>query len=117
MQGELGAGKTHFVQGLAKALGVLENVPSPTYMLMREYPIASGRLYHIDTWRFHSSADLAALGFDELVKPGNIIAIEWVQKVKPEVETLMSNARVIWVEITVVNETDRVIRYANVNDG
>jgi tRNA threonylcarbamoyladenosine biosynthesis protein TsaE len=109
IQGELGAGKTQLTKGVARALGVRGNVPSPTYTIVREYRIRTGFLYHIDTWRLNEGKELWDLGLNEMIKPGNVIVIEWLQKVKTEIEQI-KEARIIWVDITSVNETKREIK-------
>jgi tRNA threonylcarbamoyladenosine biosynthesis protein TsaE len=86
LSGELGAGKTAFTKAAAKALGVEETVTSPTFVLEKIYSLpagnAFGRLIHIDAYRLESGAELAPLGFDELMRaPGNLILLEWPEKV------------------------------------
>lgn len=79
--GDLGAGKTCFVQGLAKGLGVPESfaVTSPTYTLINEYP---GRLplFHVDLYRLHSSEDAEAIGFYDILTRDNVVAVEWADR-------------------------------------
>lgn len=77
--GELGAGKTTFVQGLACGLGVLERVRSPTFVLMHEY---HGRvpLYHFDAYRINTLDELREIGFEETVRSQGITVIEWGEK-------------------------------------
>jgi tRNA threonylcarbamoyladenosine biosynthesis protein TsaE len=74
--GELGAGKTCFVQGLARGLGVAEQVTSPTFILMREY---HGRLplYHLDAYRLEGAGDLFAIGAEEYLDGEGVLVVEW----------------------------------------
>jgi len=86
LSGELGAGKTAFTKAVAKALGVEEVVTSPTFVLEKIYALPEGsafkRLIHIDAYRLDSGAELAPLGFDELMTdPGNLVFLEWPEKV------------------------------------
>jgi len=103
LEGDLGSGKTTFAQGLAKGLGVKENITSPTFVLMKKYKITSlqpssyirgGRrerlgqgarfrlLFHIDCYRIEKSWQLQELGFEEIISdPENIVVIEWAEKI------------------------------------
>ena len=86
LEGELGAGKTTFAQAFAKALGVKQNLKSPTFVLMKHYKLEAKNyklLYHLDCYRLQSPKDLGPLGLAEILKhPGNIILIEWAERVK-----------------------------------
>ena len=77
--GPLGAGKTHFVKGLAEGLGIdPARVASPTFVIASEYPAARGlRLAHVDLYRVKSEAELEGTGFSDLLVPGTVVAIEW----------------------------------------
>jgi len=81
LHGDLGAGKTCFVQGLAKALKVRRPVGSPTFTLINEYR-GQGRLAHIDLYRIRGSADAYGLGLEDyLFHYDGIVAIEWAERV------------------------------------
>ena len=78
--GDLGAGKTEFVKGLAVGMHLEAEVTSPTYTLIHEY---SGRplpLYHVDLYRLENAAEAAAIGLDEYLEAGGVVAIEWADK-------------------------------------
>lgn len=117
LQGELGSGKTQFVKGLARALNIKTNVPSPTFVLVKEYPFHFKKLkrtlYHVDTWRMEKGEELLDLGLEKMLQPGNIIVIEWLQKVKPVLEKLSTKkrAKVIWLTIETLSKTKRKIKY------
>ncbi len=85
LSGELGAGKTTFVKGIAKALGITEHVTSPTFVIMKIYDSSGGkfeRLVHIDAYRLKGIHHLNVLGWDELLRDqGNLILIEWPEKI------------------------------------
>jgi len=88
LSGDLGAGKTTFVKGVAKALGVSEHVTSPTFVIMKIYDISSppaggfDRLVHIDAYRLKGEHHLKVLGWEELLRdPKNLMFIEWPEKV------------------------------------
>lgn len=84
LSGELGAGKTTFVQGAARALGITDTVISPTFIIERVYPIAHSdfeRLIHIDAYRLKDKSELSAIGWNEIIKnPKNLIFIEWPER-------------------------------------
>lgn len=86
LRGDLGAGKTSFVQELAQELGVTERVTSPTFVIQKEYRTRDAdfsRLVHIDAYRLESFSDLELLGWENYSKdPSTIIAIEWPEKVE-----------------------------------
>jgi len=91
LSGDLGSGKTTFVQGLAKALGIKERVISPTFVVMKPFALSgkSWRLklkknffWHIDCWRLDQK-DFWHLGLEEILKDReNIVCLEWAEKVK-----------------------------------
>ncbi len=79
LHGELGAGKTCLVQGMARALGVREPVTSPTFALVHEYDGAAP-LTHIDLYRLADEGEILELGWDELLERPGIKAIEWAER-------------------------------------
>ena len=82
LTGDLGAGKTCFIQGLAAGLGIAGPVTSPTFIMIAEH---AGRLtlHHVDLYRTVSLAEIRALGLDELLDGAGITAIEWAEKAEP----------------------------------
>lgn len=81
LEGELGAGKTCFVRGIAEGLGVRERVLSPTFTLLREY---EGRLplYHLDAYRLEGPWDLHDLGLEEYLEGQGVLAVEWADRAR-----------------------------------
>ncbi|MBW4697884.1 MAG: tRNA (adenosine(37)-N6)-threonylcarbamoyltransferase complex ATPase subunit type 1 TsaE [Aphanocapsa lilacina HA4352-LM1] len=77
--GDLGAGKTTCIQGLAAALGIEEPVTSPTFALIEEYPQATRPLVHVDLYRL-SPEEVPALGLEEMWDAQTIVAIEWAER-------------------------------------
>ena len=80
LYGDLGAGKTAFVRGMARGVGALpDEVSSPTFTLVQEYAGTSLTLYHVDLYRL-DSAEVDDLGLDDLVDSRGIVAIEWAER-------------------------------------
>jgi len=98
--GDLGAGKTTFVQGFGKAFGVKQRMVSPTFLIFRSYKLQVtsykfARLYHVDLYRIHSPRELETLNFRHILRdPKNIVLIEWADRIK---KTLPKGT--IWVTL------------------
>lgn len=103
LSGELGAGKTVFVQGLVRALGVATGATSATFVLINEY---RGRLpvHHVDAYRTESLAELLDLGLPELMDGDGVTVIEWAERL----EALLP-ARTVRVRIEGVGDEPRTI--------
>ena len=103
--GDLGSGKTAFVQGLAKGLDVSENryITSPTFTLINEYP---GRhpLFHVDLYRIEHLVELEDVGLDEVLRAEAVIAIEWAEKLTKD--TLLDHLQ---LQFGIVSENTRRI--------
>lgn len=93
LEGDLGAGKTTFVQGFAKGLGIRQRILSPTFVLMKKFAVPRPKpstlyplpysLYHIDCYRLDSPKALLELGWKEIARePGNIVLVEWGDRVR-----------------------------------
>ena len=81
LTGELGAGKTCFVQGIARGVGVTTRPTSPTFVLVNEY---RGRLpvHHVDAYRTNSVTELADLGLEEMIDGDAVTVIEWAERLR-----------------------------------
>lgn len=77
LAGDLGAGKTTFVQGLAAGLGIVERVTSPSFILMKEYLGGRFPLMHLDIYRLEKVQEVIDLGYDEFLDPSYVVAVEW----------------------------------------
>ena len=102
LEGEMGVGKTVFVKGLARAMGIKEQIVSPSYDLQLIYNLLpiTYHLVHIDTWRMlNPNQELKELGTKELISDKSVIAIEWADKVKEEIRKYVDDAIIVWVKI------------------
>ncbi len=103
--GPLGAGKTQLVKGIAAGAGVADDslVTSPTFSLVQEY---AGRrcVYHLDAYRLPASADLLALGFEEMIAEGEFVVVEWADRVR---DVMPPDA--LWIELTIEGDRQRRI--------
>lgn len=109
--GNLGSGKTTFVQCVARALGITQRTISPTFVIMRKYQGRKFCLYHVDLYRIGvGKEEFLSLGIPDLWKQdGNIIMIEWAEKIR---EFLPKDT--IWINFEVISEEKRRIRYENI---
>jgi L-threonylcarbamoyladenylate synthase len=123
LQGPLGAGKTVFAKGIAAALGVTAPIRSPSYTLVHEYPIphphssahnpqstTHNYLYHLDAWRLSQPKEFADLGLEKMLRPGNVIVIEWIDRLAPILDELKQKAKIILVKIEIVDDKKRNIK-------
>lgn len=101
LEGEMGVGKTYFTKGLAKAIGIEDEVLSPTFILENEYDLKKEKLVliHIDTWRIQEAKELLDLDFEKRVNEKKIIAIEWAEKVSDIIREFDEEAIIVWVKI------------------
>lgn len=85
LYGDLGAGKTAFVRGMARGLGIDARVCSPTFTIVNEYP-GERELYHFDMYRLGSSDELFDIGWEDYLSRGGICAVEWSENVEDAFE-------------------------------
>jgi tRNA threonylcarbamoyladenosine biosynthesis protein TsaE len=109
LQGDLGTGKTTFIQGIAKALKIKEKITSPTFVLMKNFSLNKrfpfSKLYHFDCYRFDQPKEILVLGFKEIIEnPKNLVFIEWPEKIK---KFISKNA--IWINFKVIGKNKREI--------
>lgn len=80
LDGELGSGKTVFTKGIANALGIEENITSPTFTIIKEYDSGEMPLYHMDVYRLDGNTE--GVGIEEYYNKGGIVIIEWAKTIK-----------------------------------
>jgi tRNA threonylcarbamoyladenosine biosynthesis protein TsaE len=102
--GDLGAGKTEFVKGLAAGLGSSAQVTSPTFTLIHEYPDGRLPLYHMDLYRLTAEDELDEIGFDDYLSRPGISAIEWANRFPQRIPEAA-----IWVTLTITETNERLI--------
>ena len=115
LQGELGTGKTQLAKGLGRALGIKETIVSPSFTLIREYPFEVGGrrgiFYHLDAWLIETAEEWLALDVRGLIKPGNVVAIEWPEKGRETWDKIFDSlaVKVVWVNLEHQGKGERII--------
>jgi tRNA threonylcarbamoyladenosine biosynthesis protein TsaE len=111
LSGDLGAGKTQFVKGLARGLGISARVHSPTFTLVNEYGGGRLKLFHLDLYRLETPAQILSAGVGEFLSPDGVSVIEWAEKLKVESGKRKAENKMIEVQIEILNESERKIIY------
>ncbi|MGD0017392.1 MAG: tRNA (adenosine(37)-N6)-threonylcarbamoyltransferase complex ATPase subunit type 1 TsaE [Verrucomicrobiia bacterium] len=96
LTGELGAGKTCFVKGIAAGLGVTQEVTSPTFTLINEYRGGRLPLVHIDLYRLETVGDAAKIGIEDYLSGPGVTVIEWAEKIAPLLPSRVIHVRLEW---------------------
>ena len=119
LSGDLGAGKTQFVKGLARGLGVTARVHSPTFTLVNEYSGGRLKLFHLDLYRLETPAQILSAGIEEFLAPDGVAVMEWAERffagehstfnIQHSTPNWPANVRCVQIEI--INESERKIIY------
>jgi tRNA threonylcarbamoyladenosine biosynthesis protein TsaE len=105
LQGDLGAGKTTFVQGLAQGWGSADAVSSPTFVLVNVYRRSEGaQLFHLDTYRVDSTPEAEELDLDTMLTQGPLV-IEWAERVQP-----LLPVENFWIKLEYLDEEQRLMQ-------
>ena len=108
LTGELGAGKTQLVKGIARGLGSAARVHSPTFTLVNEYGDGRLKLFHLDLYRLETPGQILAAGLEEFFQPDGVAVIEWAERIYDLRFTIYDLRK---VQIEIVCETKRKIIY------
>ncbi len=107
LDGDLGAGKTVFVKGVAKGLGVTDTVCSPTFTILQEYRDGRMPLYHFDVYRIEDPEEMYEIGFDDYLYGEGVCLIEWAKNVA---ELIPEGA----LKITITKDLDKGLSYRKI---
>ena len=115
LSGDLGAGKTQLVKGLARGLGITARVHSPTFTLVNVYNGGRFALFHIDLYRLETPEQIHSAGLEEYLNPNGVTVIEWAERWFGPLHNLNSSPNLVRplraVTIETLNESDRRISY------
>ena len=118
LSGDLGAGKTQLVKGLARGLGITARVHSPTFTLVNEYDGGRLQLFHLDLYRLESPEQIVAAGLEEYLRPAGVAVIEWAERLfevrRPGSGIPSRPARFREVVLEVTGETERRITHEDI---
>jgi tRNA threonylcarbamoyladenosine biosynthesis protein TsaE len=126
--GDLGAGKTQLVKGLARGLGITARVHSPTFALLNVYSGGRLTLFHLDLYRLETRSQIVDAGLDEYLEPNGVTVVEWAERwfgqrgmerleeqVKGKDGEKDSTVKFLrWVQIDTLSETERRIMYEDI---
>ena len=112
LSGDLGAGKTELVKGIARGLGATARVHSPTFTLVNEYGGGRLRLFHLDLYRLELPGQFVAAGLEEFLQPDGITVIEWAERLsKTEGRKPGTGKNWLRVNFEIIGGTERKIVY------
>ena len=108
LSGDLGAGKTQLVKGLARGLGITARVHSPSFTLVNVYTGGRLTLFHLDLYRLETEQQILSVGLEDYLRPDGVAVIEWAERMSKD-DFRMANLRRVTIEI--LNPTERRISY------
>jgi tRNA threonylcarbamoyladenosine biosynthesis protein TsaE len=110
LSGDLGAGKTQLVKGIARGLGVTARVHSPSFTLVNEYGGGRLKLFHLDLYRLETPAQILSAGIAEFLSPDGVAVIEWAERLAAA-RWKLEDGKTKKVKIEIVGESKRKIVY------
>jgi tRNA threonylcarbamoyladenosine biosynthesis protein TsaE len=110
LSGDLGAGKTQLVKGIARGLGATVRVHSPTFTLVNEYGGGRLKLFHLDLYRLETPAQILSAGIEEFLQPDGVAVIEWAERLG-DGSWKLEGGKTKKVKIEIVSESEREIIY------
>ena len=125
LRGDLGAGKTHLVKGVARGLGITDKVHSPTYNLLNEYGGGRFPLFHLDLYRLETRIAIVEAGLEDyLTQPQGVAVVEWAERwfdywprsASAVRSSLTENLRLVDMDVVQGNDDARRIRYEDFGD-
>ena len=111
LSGDLGAGKTQLVKGIARGLGSTAQVHSPTFTLVNEYGGGRLRLFHLDLYRLEKGRQIVSAGLEEFLQPDGLTVIEWAERMSDLASGVGRPGKPVHVKIEILGETVRRIIY------
>lgn len=108
LTGELGAGKTQLVKGIARGLGIAARVHSPTFALVNEYAGGRLKLFHLDLYRLETREQILSAGLEEFFQPDGVAVIEWAERIY-DLRFAIHDLEKVQIEI--LNGSERKIVY------
>jgi tRNA threonylcarbamoyladenosine biosynthesis protein TsaE len=111
LSGDLGAGKTELVKGVARGLGITARVHSPTFTLVNEYGGGRLRLFHLDLYRLETPGQIVAAGLEEFLQPDGVTVVEWAEKLSGLAPGGVGSGNFVKVKIEIAGATERKITY------
>jgi L-threonylcarbamoyladenylate synthase len=112
LDGDLGMGKTIFTKGSAKFLNIEDTIKSPTYSYIEEYDYSRhqthGQFFHLDMWKVEDQNMFERLEINKLIKPNNVVIIEWFSQVESYIKPILKNVKVVKITFTQIGENRKL---------
>ncbi len=111
LSGDLGAGKTQFVRGVARGLKISSRVHSPTFTLVNEYGGGRLKLFHLDLYRLETAEQIFSAGIEEFLESDGVAVVEWAERLEDGGWKMEDGKKFARVKIEILTETERKIIY------